>query len=43
MRNIHDMSANAAAEYGFGQDLLHGSNVAGFLKVARSMLAQGVI
>ena len=43
MRNIHDMSASAAAEYGFGQDLLHGSNVAGFLKVARSMLAQGVI
>jgi glutamate dehydrogenase (NADP+) len=43
MRNIHDMSASAAAEYGFGQDLLHGSNVAGFLKVARSMLAQGVV
>ena len=42
MKNIHEMSAHAAAEYGFGQDLLHGSNVAGFLKVARAMLAQGV-
>lgn len=43
MKNIHEMSAGAAAEYGFGGDLLHGSNIAGFLKVARSMLAQGVI
>ena len=43
MRNIHEMSAGAASEYGFGQDLLHGSNVAGFLKVARAMLAQGVV
>ena len=43
MKNIHEMSAHAAAEYGFGQDLLHGSNVAGFLKVARAMLSQGVV
>jgi glutamate dehydrogenase (NADP+) len=43
MKNIHEMSAHAAAEYGFGKDLLHGSNVAGFLKVARAMLSQGVV
>ena len=43
MENIHRESAAAAKEYGFGNDLLHGANIAGFLKVARSMLAQGVV
>ena len=43
MQNIHRESAAAAKEYGFGNDLLHGANIAGFLKVARSMVAQGVV
>jgi glutamate dehydrogenase (NADP+) len=43
MQNIYRQSSHAAAEYGFGQDLLHGANIAGFLKVGRAMLAQGVI
>lgn len=43
METIHRESAAAAKEYGFGNDLLHGANIAGFLKVARSMVAQGVV
>lgn len=43
MREIHRKSMHAAAEYGFGQDLLHGANIAGFLKVANAMVAQGVV
>ena len=43
MQNIHRESAAAAKEYGFGNDLLHGANIAGFLKVARSMVSQGVV
>lgn len=43
MQNIHRESAAAAKEYGFGNDLLHGANIAGFLKVARSMVAQGIV
>lgn len=43
MRTIYRQSSHAAAEYGFGGDLLHGANIAGFLKVANAMLAQGVI
>ena len=43
MQTIYRESTHAAAEYGFERDLLHGSNIAGFLKVANAMLAQGVI
>lgn len=43
MRSIYAQSAEAAQAYGFGNDLLHGANIAGFLKVARAMLAQGVL
>ena len=42
MSRIYTESASAASEYGFGNDLLHGSNIAGFLKVARAMLSQGI-
>ena len=42
MSRIYTESAAAASEYGFGNDLLHGSNIAGFLKVARAMLSQGI-
>ena len=41
MKNIHDNSANAAAEYGLGYDLVSGANIAGFIKVAEAMMAQG--
>ena len=42
MVNIYHNVADAAKEYGFGQDFEKAANVAGFLKVADAMLAQGV-
>ncbi len=42
MKNIHDVSAEAAAEYGLGYDLVAGANIAGFKKVATAMLEQGL-
>ncbi len=43
MKNIHDSSAAAAEEYGFGYNLVAGANIAGFLRVAKAMHAQGWI
>ena len=43
MKNIHDNSAAAAEEYGYGYDLVAGANIAGFSKVADAMMAQGII
>ena len=34
-------SADAAAEYGLGYDLVAGANIAGFKKVAEAMMEQG--
>ena len=42
MRNIYHNAAKAAAEYGVNGNLVSGANIAGFLKVAESMLAYGV-
>ncbi len=42
MRNIYRNAAKAAAEYGMKGNLVAGANIAGFLKVAESMLAYGV-
>jgi len=42
MKNIHDNSAKAAEEYGLGYDLVAGANIAGFMKVADAMMAQGI-
>ena len=42
MKTIHDMSAEAAAEYGLGYDLVSGANIAGFPRVAEAMMAQGI-
>jgi glutamate dehydrogenase (NADP+) len=42
MHNIFKASLDAAHEYGLGDDLVAGANIAGFLKVARAMLAYGV-
>ena len=43
MKNIHDMSASAAEEYGLGYDLVAGANIAGFKKVADAMMSEGLI
>jgi glutamate dehydrogenase (NADP+) len=43
MKNIHHASVKAAAEYGLGYNLVAGGNIAGFLKVADAMIAQGLI
>ncbi|MDF2556751.1 MAG: glutamate dehydrogenase [Bacillales bacterium] len=43
MKNIYENSMHAAAEYGCPGNLVVGSNIAGFLKVADAMLAQGII
>jgi glutamate dehydrogenase (NADP+) len=40
---IHEACASTAAEYGEPGNYMLGANIAGFLKVADSMLAQGVI
>ena len=42
MKNIHDMSVEAAEEYGLGYNLVAGANIAGFKKVATAMMEQGV-
>ena len=42
MKNIHEASAEAAARYGLGYDLVAGANIAGFQKVADAMMAQGI-
>lgn len=43
MVNIYHNASNAAKEYGLDGDLVAGANIAGFLKVAKSMLAHGVV
>ncbi len=43
MKNIFDSSVKAANEYGLGDDLVAGANIAGFLKVAEAMKAQGCV
>ena len=42
MINIHAAAKNAAAEYNTPGNLVNGANIAGFMKVARVMIAQGV-
>ena len=43
MINIYQSSVKAAEEYGHPGNLVVGANIAGFLKVADAMIAQGVI
>lgn len=43
MKNIYHNSKNAADEYGNSGNLIIGANIAGFLKVANTMLDQGII
>ena len=42
MANIHKSAQDAAKEYGHEGNYVVGANIAGFLKVAEAMLAQGV-
>jgi len=43
MKNIYTASLNAAKTYGMDGNLVAGANIAGFIKVADAMLAQGVV
>lgn len=43
MKNIHDTALSIAKEYNKPGNYMVGANIAGFLKVARAMQAQGVI
>ncbi len=43
MKGIFESSVKAANEYGLVDDLVAGANIAGFLKVAEAMKAQGVV
>ena len=43
MKNIYRSSVEAANEFGMPGNLVAGANIAGFIKVAEAMLAQGVV
>jgi len=43
MKDIHDAASNAAEEFGTPGNYVNGANIAGFLKVADTMLDQGVV
>ena len=43
MENIYKNISSAAKEYGMDGNLVAGANIAGFLKVANAMMAQGLV
>lgn len=43
MKNIHASALEASEEYGYKGNYVVGANIAGFLKVAKSMLAYGIV
>jgi len=43
MVNIYSTAKSAAEEYGAPGNLVAGANIAGFLKVAQAMMAQGLV
>jgi len=43
MKNIYKKAINSAREYGDDDNLVMGANIAGFVKVADAMMAQGVV
>jgi len=43
MVTIHQQASEAADKYGTPGNLVNGANIAGFLKVARAMMAQGLV
>ena len=42
MGSIYDASAAAAAEYGLGEDLIAGNDIAAFQRISQAMIAQGL-
>ena len=42
MVGIHNVAEKASKDYGFGYNLVAGANIAGFLKVAKAMMDQGI-
>jgi glutamate dehydrogenase (NADP+) len=43
MKNVYLQCAQAAEEFGSPGNLVKGANIAGFIRVARSMIAQGLV
>ena len=43
MHSIYDECMEAAEVYGMPGDLAYGANIAGFVKVANAMMAQGIV
>jgi glutamate dehydrogenase (NADP+) len=43
MQSIHEQAANAAEQYGAPGNYVNGANIAGFLKVADTMMDQGLV
>ncbi|HHZ19531.1 MAG TPA: NADP-specific glutamate dehydrogenase [Firmicutes bacterium] len=43
MAGIYRKASEAAKEYGYEDNLVVGANIAGFLKVAQAMMAQGIV
>ena len=43
MKGIYENAATAAKEFGHEGNLVVGANIAGFLKVADAMSAQGIV
>ena len=43
MNAVYDQCVQAAEAYGKGGNLVAGANIAGFLKVAKAMMAQGIV
>jgi glutamate dehydrogenase (NADP+) len=43
MTNIHDNAYNTAEEFGMKGNYVAGANIAGFVKVAKAMIAQGLV
>ena len=43
MASIYQNASKASREYGYGDNLVAGANISGFLKVARAMMAQGIV
>lgn len=43
IKNIYKSAKEAAEEYGTPGNLVNGANIAGFLKAAKTMMAQGLV
>ena len=43
MEDIYSKASSAAKEYGHEGNLVMGANIAGFMKVATSMMAHGIV